>query len=181
MTPIKDVIFTVCYYNEGHSEEAYVSCKHYVKNNAVQFIALIPLMLRFIHVIKTVKGPQGNFVPRALFNVVKFAVALTIPVLSFISLKEGVSLPLLMIVLTGTSTVMMFSWDLYVDWGLLQPNSTHRFLRNDLAYSNTTFYYVAMNANLILRLTWIINMSPEIIENLGVDPELGVLLLGFLE
>ncbi len=76
---------------------------------------------------------------------------------------------------------MMFSWDLYVDWGLLQPNSANLFLRNNLAYNNKRLYYVAMSANLFLRLTWVINLSPELIDNLGIDPELGVLLLGFLE
>lgn len=84
-------------------------------------IATIPLMFRFFIVLKGVKGPSGKFIPRALVNVVKFSLALSIPVVSMISLRNGKPdyMLYIIIVLTSITTMMTFTWDLHVDWGLL--------------------------------------------------------------
>ena len=55
------------------------------------------------------------------------------------------------------STFYSFGWDIYMDWGLLRGVEGKRFLRAKTSYPNY-FYYMAMPLDLVLRLTWILNL-----------------------
>lgn len=46
-------------------------------------------------------------------------------------------------------------WDLLMDWSLLQPNASKRFLRDVRGYKSPTWYYAAMILDPILRFNWI--------------------------
>ncbi|MCO5589729.1 hypothetical protein L7F22_043697 [Adiantum nelumboides] len=49
------------------------------------------------------------------------------------------------------------SWDITMDWSLLQPRARYPFLRNELVYEQYwPFYYWAMITNVILRFGWTI-------------------------
>ncbi|PBP27797.1 EXS family protein [Diplocarpon rosae] len=47
-------------------------------------------------------------------------------------------------------------WDLLMDWSLLQPNASKRWLRDVRAYQNPYCYYVAMILDPIFRFNWIL-------------------------
>ncbi|TVY94096.1 Protein SYG1-like protein [Lachnellula willkommii] len=46
-------------------------------------------------------------------------------------------------------------WDLLMDWSLLQPNASKRFLRDVRGYKSAWWYYGAMILDPILRFNWI--------------------------
>ncbi|TVY80370.1 Protein SYG1-like protein [Lachnellula suecica] len=46
-------------------------------------------------------------------------------------------------------------WDLLMDWSLLQPNASKRFLRDVRGYKSVYWYYGAMILDPILRFNWI--------------------------
>jgi hypothetical protein len=46
-------------------------------------------------------------------------------------------------------------WDLLMDWSLLQPNASKRFLRDVRGYKSTHWYYLAIVLDPILRFNWI--------------------------
>lgn len=49
------------------------------------------------------------------------------------------------------------SWDIVMDWNLLQSNDTYPLLRSHLAFEDVWFvYYVAMVTNIIGRFVWVI-------------------------
>jgi hypothetical protein len=53
------------------------------------------------------------------------------------------------------STVYAFSWDLYMDWGLLRSKERGKFMLREKFVLPPWYYYQAIVTNLILRFTWI--------------------------
>ncbi|XP_053336509.1 xenotropic and polytropic retrovirus receptor 1-like [Clarias gariepinus] len=56
---------------------------------------------------------------------------------------------------TCISVIVTVSWDLRMDWGLLQGNGL---LKKELLYSQEVYYYAAMLADVLLRISWAINI-----------------------
>lgn len=79
------------------------------------------------------------------------------------------------------STIYSYVWDLKVDWDLLYCHSHKCLLRNKLFYSTSKFYYAMMILNLILRLAWVLTLSPNIASDAFGSPELFRLITGSLE
>lgn len=46
-------------------------------------------------------------------------------------------------------------WDLLMDWSLLQPHATKKYLRDVRGYKNPNYYYAAMILDPIFRFNWI--------------------------
>jgi len=65
---------------------------------------------------------------------------------------------LVFIIISIFSTLYSYSWDLYMDWGLLRSREKGKmFLRPKLFYP-TWFYYYAIISNFIMRMFWIISL-----------------------
>ncbi|XP_077087159.1 xenotropic and polytropic retrovirus receptor 1 homolog, partial [Siphateles boraxobius] len=58
-------------------------------------------------------------------------------------------------VATCTGVLVTVTWDLRMDWGLLQGNGL---LKDELVYSQQLYYYAAMLADVLLRVSWAINI-----------------------
>ncbi|TST10028.1 Protein FAM78A [Bagarius yarrelli] len=56
---------------------------------------------------------------------------------------------------TCVSVIVTVSWDLRMDWGLLQGNGL---LKEELLFSHEVYYYAAMLADVLLRISWAINI-----------------------
>ncbi|KAK0564716.1 Xenotropic and polytropic retrovirus receptor 1 [Tilletia horrida] len=52
------------------------------------------------------------------------------------------------------------SWDLCIDWGLMNPRARWPFLRDELYYEWPILYYFAMVTNVIIRSSWVIYLLP---------------------
>ncbi|KAJ6800569.1 phosphate transporter PHO1-3 [Iris pallida] len=61
----------------------------------------------------------------------------------------------LVVVVSSGATVYQLYWDFVKDWGLLQPNSKNRWLRNELVIRRKFIYFLSMGLNLVLRLAWL--------------------------
>ncbi|KAF9262261.1 EXS-domain-containing protein, partial [Marasmius fiardii PR-910] len=49
------------------------------------------------------------------------------------------------------------TWDLLMDWSLLNPHGRYPFLRSEILYtSHVPLYYVAMIINVLIRFVWVI-------------------------
>ncbi|XP_018360931.1 PREDICTED: xenotropic and polytropic retrovirus receptor 1-like [Trachymyrmex cornetzi] len=54
------------------------------------------------------------------------------------------------------NSIYSYTWDLKMDWGLLDSNAgENRFLREEVVYSTAWFYYFAIIEDFILRFIWI--------------------------
>lgn len=54
-----------------------------------------------------------------------------------------------------------FLWDVFMDWGLIDPLAPKDapFLREEMIYGSKWFYYAAIVQDFILRLSWVLNVS----------------------
>ncbi|XP_018614514.2 xenotropic and polytropic retrovirus receptor 1 homolog [Scleropages formosus] len=73
---------------------------------------------------------------------------------------------------TCLSVLVTITWDLWMDWGLLQGPEL---LRKEVVYSQQAFYYGAMLADVLLRVAWGINIILIQIRNSDLATVTGVL------
>uniref|UniRef100_A0A1B0CQI8 EXS domain-containing protein n=3 Tax=Lutzomyia longipalpis TaxID=7200 RepID=A0A1B0CQI8_LUTLO len=67
-----------------------------------------------------------------------------------------------------------------MDWGLFDAKAgDNRFLREEIVYSSTWFYYFAIVEDLILRFGWTLSMS--LIEGGYIEREIMITILSPLE
>ncbi|MFH4977132.1 hypothetical protein AB6A40_003841 [Gnathostoma spinigerum] len=54
-----------------------------------------------------------------------------------------------------------FLWDVFMDWGLIDPRAPKEspFLREEMIYGSKWYYYGAIIEDFILRLSWVLNVS----------------------
>lgn len=54
-----------------------------------------------------------------------------------------------------------FLWDIFMDWGLIDPRSPKDapFLREEMIYGSKWYYYAAIVEDFVLRLSWVLNVS----------------------
>ncbi|KAL8491071.1 hypothetical protein ACS0TY_022915 [Phlomoides rotata] len=62
---------------------------------------------------------------------------------------------IVVLVTSVVATVYQLYWDFVKDWGLLNPKSKNRWLRDDLVLKNKGAYYVSIALNLVLRVAWV--------------------------
>nr|CAD7464561.1 unnamed protein product [Timema tahoe] len=78
------------------------------------------------------------------------------------------------------STLYAYTWDIKMDWGLLDTSaSENKLLREETVYSSPAFYYFAMIEDIILRLMWAI--SYILTENEYISSDIMTSLSSFLE
>ncbi len=66
-----------------------------------------------------------------------------------------------------------------MDWDLLQRNNIHPLLREKLILGTPKLYYLIIVGNFIMRLAWIITISPKLAAFLG-NPNLVFLVTGMI-
>ena len=100
------------------------------------------------------------------YNFLKYTASLITTFISFAYKKSNqcVEVLVLYIIFATISTVYSYYWDLTKDWGFLEKNSKHRFLRNQIAYKPYV-YYIIICANTILRFAWILSISPSFVSS----------------
>ncbi len=61
----------------------------------------------------------------------------------------------LWMVASVVSSLYAYTWDIKMDWGLLDKNAEdNKFLREEIVYSSKGYYYFAIIEDLILRFGW---------------------------
>jgi xenotropic and polytropic retrovirus receptor 1 len=62
---------------------------------------------------------------------------------------------IIFVVISVISTLYAFSWDLYMDWGLIRSKEKGRYMLRHKVLLPKWFYYYAIVTNLVLRFSWI--------------------------
>lgn len=65
------------------------------------------------------------------------------------------------IVCATLNTLYASTWDLLIDWSLLDFYAPHRFLRVQLAFKRAWWYYIAIVADPLLRFGWLLYLFPD--------------------
>lgn len=65
------------------------------------------------------------------------------------------------LVVSVIGTLYSYSWDIYIDWGLLRSRELgKKCLRPKILYP-AWFYYYAASSNFILRFFWVLGLIPS--------------------
>lgn len=62
------------------------------------------------------------------------------------------------VVASVVATIYAGYWDLCVDWGLLNRHSKNKWLRDKIITRNKSVYFVAIGADIVLRLAWMLSI-----------------------
>ncbi|EEA05698.1 EXS family protein [Cryptosporidium muris RN66] len=119
-----------------------------------------------------------------LYNMGKYTAGLLIAIISTVPWHNITNIsPFIIRLLWFTSyivgTIYMFSWDIYMDWGLMPDHTS--FVRPKGMYPNWYYYSVAFY-NLIGRLTWAITLIPiTIIDDIKINATIINLCVSIIE
>ena len=82
---------------------------------------------------------------RQLHNAGKYASAMLAMAMKLsYMIKEDTFWLVLFVVCSCFATLYQLYWDLVIDWGLLQPDSKNRWLRDNLILKKKYIYFVSM-------------------------------------
>ncbi|KAJ8969768.1 hypothetical protein NQ314_001605 [Rhamnusium bicolor] len=142
--------FLICFYfTNGNWLEAGDTAQCMEKNFVIRpIVSCIPAWLRFAQCLRRYYDTKEAF-PH-LANAGKYAT--TFVVVIFATLKS---------VYQGkrNNSSYSYTWDIKMDWGLLDKSAgENTFLREEIVYSSTFFYYFAIVEDLILRFSWAISL-----------------------
>ncbi|RCH84235.1 hypothetical protein CU098_001628, partial [Rhizopus stolonifer] len=132
------------------------------------FLACLPPWWRFLQCIRRFKDSNEKV---HLVNALKYITVIgSTLVTGYRRMYPNESMEVIWILFSVINSTYTSIWDIKMDWGLLQPNSKHFLLRNDLVFYRWT-YYVAAPLNVALRFAWTLNAA-----SLGFKGE----MIGFL-
>lgn len=124
-------------------------------------VACLPAWCRFVQCLRRFKDTRQVF-PH-LVNAGKYSTSFFVVAFSTLAKSNSVqhdSFFKAWIVSAIVSTCYTFTWDIKMDWGLLDKKAgENKFLREEIVYSSKARYYFAMLQDLILRLTWTLTVS----------------------
>ncbi len=110
-------------------------------------------------------------------NMIKYLLVLITAILSYLYKYEDSFSLAVWIASALLSSLYAYTWDLKMDWSLLRRNNRNCFLRKYLTFLPSRNYYIIVTANLLMRLTWTLTLSPSIVSLFG-SPSLFTLITG---
>ncbi|KMY97825.1 uncharacterized protein Dsimw501_GD13167, isoform C [Drosophila simulans] len=162
-----DIPFLICFFGrsptwhkagKGNHCVEYVSLLHPI-------VAILPAYFRFAQCIRRYRDTKESF-PH-LVNAAKYATSFFVVIFptvfsspdTYPLSKEN---PWFYCWITAAifSSCYAYTWDIKMDWGLFDSKAgDNRFLREEIVYSSTWFYYFGIIEDLILRFSWTLSMS----------------------
>lgn len=124
-------------------------------SRSMGFLAALPSIWRFLQCVRRYMD-TGDLFPH-LANMTKYLMgAMYYMFLSLWRINGGYSYRALFITFASINSTFTTSWDIFMDWSLLQPGSKNFLLRDELFYEKPIYYYMAMVIDVIFRFLWII-------------------------
>jgi len=185
---LKDLEYTACFYISIwiHPEIKYPqNCME--DNFQIGFlVAFFPLLIRIIQCCRVAYDRKDKKLKRFdLINIGKFLTTAIVTILSLVLGKlktaKSDSFDLFFyswIITASISTLYSYFWDVKMGWGLCEKG--YGLLKARMHF-NKWIYYLAIVMDLIFRMTWILNISPDVINAVLWRPELSVFILGSME
>lgn len=124
-------------------------------SRSMGFLAALPSIWRFLQCLRRYMD-TGDLFPH-LANMTKYFMgAMYYMFLSLWRIDRSDSYRALFITFASINSTFTSSWDIFMDWSLLQPGSKNFLLRDELFYEKPIYYYMAMCIDVVFRYLWII-------------------------
>lgn len=157
--PIRDLEYVVCY-SFNYNSNAIDKLDHCNSERLIVLIvAITPHLIRIFQCLRIVINTQSLY-PQFI-NAGKYLFAIIASILAFYFTSYNFLFPywLLFAVL---STIYFSYWDIKFDFGFLEKGKGYP-LRENLSYKRWVYYLIVF-FNLILRLGWILTISPQMMK-----------------
>lgn len=181
VSPLKDLTYTICYYTRLDLKHGTTSSECSSSIEVVFVTGCIALVMRMLQCMRLGYDNRSYFCSPAFYNTLKYLSSLVTLLLSYLYTAKQRDIFAAWVVFATVSTLFSFYWDIKYDWGLLGDSRKNPFLRDNLCYGSSGVYYFIVAANLLLRLSWIFTLSPNIVASFHIMPSLFTLLIGSLE
>ncbi|XP_018566872.1 xenotropic and polytropic retrovirus receptor 1 [Anoplophora glabripennis] len=162
VTLFTDLQYFVCFYFTNPSWSVGVDANYCVANHMWirAFMACLPPWFRFAQCMRRYRDTKEAF-PHVV-NACKYATSFFVVVFSTLNKvydngSEADENPFfyLWICASLISSCYAYTWDIKLDWGLFDAKAgDNKFLREEIVYSSTWFYYFAIIEDFILRFGW---------------------------
>ncbi|XP_039965906.1 xenotropic and polytropic retrovirus receptor 1 [Bactrocera neohumeralis] len=164
-----DIPFIICFFGENPSwhktSDGGSTCVRDI-SMVRPIVAILPAYWRFGQCIRRYRDTREAF-PH-LVNAAKYATSFFVVIFSykFQITSDGYFTSkdnpwfYCWIVAAIVSSCYAYTWDIKMDWGLFDAKAgDNRFLREEIVYSSTWFYYFGIVEDLVLRFGWTVSMS----------------------
>ncbi|KAF9055435.1 EXS-domain-containing protein [Hymenopellis radicata] len=175
---LSNLSLSVCAYATGFNED-WRRCGSASKLWPVAFLlAQLPLLIRLI---QSIRRYMDSGLLTHLINGGKYGSGIISYLFYFLWRHQGGgghgSVFALWCLCNTAYSVYASSWDLLMDWSLLQSHAKHVLLRNELLYSDyIPLYYCAIVVNVLVRFIWLIYIPTQ-----GPDFYVRSFIAGLLE
>ncbi|KND02878.1 uncharacterized protein SPPG_01959 [Spizellomyces punctatus DAOM BR117] len=137
----------------------------------VPFITAIPATWRLLQCLR--RYYDNRLVHPHLTNAVKYCLSLSVVFISAAARINGSTVARVFWILSAIfASMYAYAWDVLYDWGLLQKNKYHKYLRKVIVYP-PWLYMTSIGVNFLLRLSWVFLLSPN---NWGVFNDARILI-----
>ncbi len=143
-------------------------------------VAVSVCSIRIIQCIRQGYDKGEYFMTPFFFNTLKYLATLLTAIFAFYYKLGASDIQAAWLLFAIISSFYSFFWDLMMDWDLLQKNNLHPLLREKLIFGSPKIYYLIIVGNFIMRLAWIITISPKLAAFLG-NNNLVFLVTGLIE
>ncbi|XP_027774631.1 phosphate transporter PHO1 homolog 10-like isoform X2 [Solanum pennellii] len=151
---IRSFVYYICYYSWGKSSAGRKMC--HVSDVYIVFYyisAAIPYWIRFFQCIRRLM--EEKEMKHGFNGFTYFSMLLSVVFQSTFRLKKKMTWKVWALVSSGVAALANITWDIRMDWGLLQMKSRNFLLRDKLLLHHKTVYYIAMILEVLLRFVWL--------------------------
>ncbi|CAH8568074.1 unnamed protein product [Dicrocoelium dendriticum] len=123
-------------------------------------LRVLPAWFRFAQCLRRYRDMKEKRLSPHIINAGKYSTSFFLTASSVWFRLDPRTIALVFFLLTNIlHSVYTYSWDIRMDWGLLECESPNRLLREEMVYHRHTYYYAAIVENFILRFAWVIRIS----------------------
>ena len=187
---LKDYQYLICFYlTSGSMDDSWDTASNESCSAKswwlVALVSCLPAWFRFAQCLRRYRDTREAF-PH-LLNAGKYSTTFVAVLFSTLNAlySDGVTYHPFFYVYCMSATVSScytYVWDIKMDWGFFAKTAGEdRFLRDELVYSSSGYYYFAIVEDLVLRFSWAIQLVLTDVLGLGDYNELIISVFAVLE
>lgn len=181
VTPLRDLAYTICYFTSLDFDVIHNNpCKDQSSFQTAIIVVVTVFSIKILQTLRMGYESGKYFMTLHMANGIKFSLALITSIIAYIYNLGYPNLLGIWIISSLVSTLYAYFWDLKYDWDLLQLDSKNWLLRKYLTFEPRRNYYVVIVLNFIMRLAWVLTISPTVALYLG-NTSLLALVTGSIE
>ncbi|CAH8449030.1 unnamed protein product [Heterobilharzia americana] len=123
-------------------------------------LRILPAWFRFAQCLRRYRDMEVKAANPHLLNAGKYSATFLVAFCGVWLTLDRRTMPLIAYVISCfIRSGYTYTWDILMDWGLLDCRSENKLLRDELVYRYKAYYFFAIVEDFVFRLTWIIRLS----------------------